>query len=311
MSSANEVVGRRRPVPREVPGWVVWLLGLDQPETNKRIVWIILLGAAVTVAAARLTTVPLEDGKHFTVAGAWAITTAMVLIVLAALGMQRLYRVGGILIGDRNVMSLTRFQVASWTVLIGSALLTLGLCRAFSGGVGNQDALNIIIPDPVWQLLGISGGSTILATMIKKNKQNMEPAGNQTARTASMIEGETPASVEANRQGILYGNSDPKDARFMDMLEGDEVGNSAYLDIAKVQMFFFTVIALLLYGGVLWDMFYNKSAAAISSFPDLTPTLVTITGISHAAYLGTKAVTQTTTDPNATPKPADPPPAQG
>jgi hypothetical protein len=304
MNNAAKAV--RRPLPANIPGWVVWLLGLDQPDNSKSLVWIIIFGAAVTIAAA-LNTVPPEHpvaGElQLTVSGAWAITMAMVLIVLTVLGMQRLLRAGGILISERNLMSLTRFQITGWTVLIGSAILAVGLCRAFHPEINAADALDLFIPEQVWQLLGISSGSTVLAAMIKKNKQQKEPADPEgvTEHAASMIEGESAEEINQNREGVLYANKDPKDARFMDMFEGDELANTTYLDIAKVQMFFFTVIALLTYGGTLWTLLYTLDASTIAEFPGLTPTLVTITGVSHAAYIGAKAVTQTTTDPNATP----------
>jgi hypothetical protein len=297
----------RRAVPPDVPGWVRWLLGLDQSESNKNIVWIILFGSAVVVAAA-LNTVPVPGERRLTIAGAWAITVATVLIILAALGMQRLFRVGGILISERNLMSLTRFQITAWTVMIGSAILAVGLGRAFHPEINAAEALDIVIPDAVWQLLGISGGSTVLSTMITKNKKNKQPADPQgvSKHAANLMEGETPESVEQNRDGVLYSNADPKDARFMDMLEGDELASAPYLDVAKVQMFFFTAIALLAYGGVLWQLFSNE-ATMITEFPTLTPTLVTITGVSHAAYIGTKAVTQTPTNANATVPTSQPP----
>lgn len=293
----------RRPVPADIPGWVKWALGLENAESNKSLVWIIVLGSAVVFTAAALT-VPVPGETRLTVAGAWAITIGTVLVVLSAMGLQRLYRIGGILISERNVMSLTRFQVTAWTIMIGSAILIVGLSRAFHGDINSTEALDIVIPDQVWQLLGISGGSTVLSAMITKNKKNKQPADSKgvSDKTASMLEGETGESVEKNLDGVLYANSSPEDARFMDMLEGDEVTSAPYLDIAKVQMFFFTVIALLTYGGVLWQLFQSE-ATMINELPDLTPTLVTITGVSHAAYIGTKAVTQTPTNPNPAPNP--------
>ena len=299
MPSSSRAV--RRPIPTEMPGWVIWLLGLELPETNKRLVWITVLGAAVTVAAAANT----APGRPLSVAGAWAITMATVAIVCGAMGLQRLYRVGGILINERNVMSLTRFQMTAWTIMIGSALLTIGMSRAFHPEVnGVTEALDIFVPDEVWQLLGIASGSTVLSTMIKRNKERVEPNEKVIERTATLIDGDDAKAVEENRVGILYGNSDARDARFMDMLEGDELANAAFLDVGKVQMFFFTVMSLLMYGTVLWVMMRGDSGM-ITRMPELTPAMVKIIGISHVAYLGTKFVPQTPTDPsgktNATP----------
>lgn len=54
--------------------------------------------------------------------------------------------------------------------------------------------------------------------------------------------------VKENAQGVLFANTSVGDASFSDMFQGDEVTNKAYVDVAKLQMFFFTVIAGLTYG---------------------------------------------------------------
>jgi hypothetical protein len=296
----NGKVLPRTAVPAGIPRGIVWLLGLDIRETNKRLVWLGLIAATVMVVAALLTR---PGDAQLTVSGSWAITMAMVLLFLAALGLQRLFRVGGILIGDRNLMSLSRFQITGWTVMIGSALVAVGLARAFDSALNFNEALDIIIPAQVWQLLGISGASTVLATMVKKGKEQKEPvdAEKVATRTAQLIPNDSQPSIERNRRGLLYGNEGPEDARFLDMIEGDEIANAAYLDIGKVQMFLFTVFAFLMYGATLWQLFAKTDPAMITEFPGLTPTMVTIIGLSHAAYLGTKWVDQTTVDPAAVP----------
>ena len=61
--------------------------------------------------------------------------------------------------------------------------------------------------------------------------------------------------VDDNRQGTLYANSSPSEALFSDVFEGDEVGNTAYVDAAKLQMFVFTVVLVASYLASLWQMF--------------------------------------------------------
>jgi hypothetical protein len=73
--------------------------------------------------------------------------------------------------------------------------------------------------------------------------------------------------------------------------------------VGKVQMFFFTVMSLLMYGTVLWVMM-ESDAGMITQMPALTPAMVKIIGISHIAYLGTKFDPQTATDPTAKPQAA-------
>jgi hypothetical protein len=60
-----------------------------------------------------------------------------------------------------------------------------------------------------------------------------------------------------------------------DMFRGEETGNAAFLDLGKVQMFFFTIID----GGV-----------PIHEFPALDESIVALLGISHATFLTYQAV---------------------
>lgn len=277
-------------------------LGRSSPESNRAVILTGIIGILLILILANLLG-PFR-GWTLTVAALWTLVVAAVIALLAVIGKLRLGRPGGILISDRNLMSLTRFQIIGWTVLIGSALLAAGVARVFDPHVKTlADALNIDIPAEVWQLLGISGGSTVLSNLVKSGKKQKEPAQERkvTEKTASLLRGETPQNIRANREGLLYVNNEPSDARFMDMLEGDEIANTAYLDIGKVQMFLFTVFALLMYGASLWQLFFKTDPAAITALPGLTQMMVTIIGTSHAAYLGTKWIDQTPVDPNATP----------
>lgn len=54
------------------------------------------------------------------------------------------------------------------------------------------------------------------------------------------------------------------------MFEGDEVGNTAYIDLAKVQMFFFTIVAVLSYGVNLFNWIVTKPPSELSAFPVLS-----------------------------------------
>jgi hypothetical protein len=80
------------------------------------------------------------------------------------------------------------------------------------------------------------------------------------------------------------------------MFKGDDEANANYLDLSKVQMFFFTIILVLIYGVALGTMFMgvgdgvNRTTLAITAFPTLSATMVTLLGISQAGYLAYKAV---------------------
>ena len=58
------------------------------------------------------------------------------------------------------------------------------------------------------------------------------------------IEGE---AVNIKKDSVVVFNKSFKDARWGDLLKGEEVGNAAVIDIGKIQMFFFTFIIVITY----------------------------------------------------------------
>lgn len=311
----------------------------------------------------------------------WIIVGISMFLFIIVMGLNITGRSLGILINERKLMSLSRFQIVLWTVIILSAYFTMVLVRIRSG---IPNPLEIEMDWHLWALMGISTTSLVgtpLIQSVKKTKEPDESAYNsylfswnnvpgkdnlrlveflnrnfslewvKTAniekidddmtikvssenfylcmslkdkktkvklniydgRTdefiAKMENGtlniyynskgevvnkwkETQATVDENREGILYGNKDISDAKFSDMFEGDELWNTEYIDMSKVQMFFFTIIAVLSYVVVLFNMFTNDSEK-LKEFPALSEGLIAILAISHGGYLGNKSVDHT------------------
>jgi hypothetical protein len=114
--------------------------------------------------------------------------------------------------------------------------------------------------------------------------------------------------------GTLFANPSPDDARVSDMFQGDEVGNKASVDVAKVQMFVFTIVLVLVYASDVWrylagiDMKHlaqqgitgkaalDQIAARTSSLPMMSQSQIALLLISHAGYLSSKAVNHTDQD---------------
>lgn len=221
----------------------------------------------------------------------WGGVGISMLVLAAALGDAK-GRIGGILISERNLMSLSRFQIVAWTLLICSAFITVALARVFA----NMDnALAIQLPIELWQLMGISGASSVGAALVIQQKTKKTAAPGEMERAGVTLKTEA-TDVAAQAQGIAFANPDPKDAGFTDMFSGDEVANRAYIDMSKLQMFFFTLVALVAYGAQLGAfMMKDVTAAAVTTFPPLSQGLIALLGISHATYLGTKTVDRTKT----------------
>jgi len=194
----------------------------------------------------------------------------------------------GVLISDLNVVSLSRFQMALWTVLILSAYLAHAITRIKDGD--GLNSLNVGIDTHLWVLMGISTTSLVASPLILNTKKDQEPDVGVQAKTAAAA-GDTEAEVNNNRQGIVYANSNKADARLTDMFQGDELGNATLVDLAKVQMFYFTIIAAVaFFAAVFHNLFVSGDLARL---PTLSDGFIAVLGISHAGYLGSKGVNHT------------------
>jgi hypothetical protein len=198
----------------------------------------------------------------------WLITVVLFLAFLFVVGHGVTGRPLGLLIDERKKMSLSRLQLVLWTLVILSGLLTIALSNI---GLGIKTPLAIVVPTQVWLLMGISTTSLIGSPLLKSGKM---------------------------RAGKIDTRDDIQDAEVADLFRGEEVSNSDVLDLAKVQMFFFTLVLVLAYAVLLGSLFINNTGA-IRRLPDIDPSMTTLLGISHAGYLANKAV----------PRP-DAPPAQ-
>ncbi len=245
--------------------------------------FILILLTALMVPAAWF----LSPGWNFI-----ALIGLMLLFVIT-LGVRISGRPSGILINQRNLMSLSRFQMILWTLIILSAYLIIALERVHAKP-SIADALGIALDQRLWALMGISTASLIGTPLIQSSKKAQDPKPEEMQKAEKALN-EPSTEIAKNSQGVLYANGDIKDAAFSDMFEGDEVGNTAYIDVAKVQMFFFTVVAALSYGVTLFYWIVNKQPAELTAFPVLSGGLIAILGISHAGFLVNKSTTHTPT----------------
>jgi hypothetical protein len=205
--------------------------------------------------------------------------------VVIGLGTTGLWR--GLLIDSRNRMSLSRFQLLLWTVLVLSAFLTVAMFNIREDPMA--DPLNIKVPAQVWGLLGLSTTSFVTAATIKSQKKNLEVTREAKDKTTEALEnvGENSNKL-ADPQGALVAYEQPENASVSDLFKGDEVISAAYFDLGKVQVFLFTLIVVFAYAAEVGAMLY--STRIISALPELSTGIVALLGISHAGYLTAKAV---------------------
>jgi hypothetical protein len=189
----------------------------------------------------------------------WVIIVALFLGFLFVVGDGITGRRQGLLIDERNKMSLSRLQLVLWTLVILSGLLTIALTNI---GQNSSTPLAINIPPQIWVLMGISTTSLIGSPLLKSNKM---------------------------AEGKIKTRDDVQEAEVADLFRGEEVSNCNVLDLAKVQMFFFTLVLVLVYAVRLGSLFINTHAP-ILMLPDIDPSMTTLLGISHAGYLANKAI---------------------
>src|SRR5205823_441089 len=128
-------------------------------------------------------------------------------------------------------------QTVLWTVLVAAAFATLLLGAIYQ----RKDAIEVLKKDlrpDLLALMGISYASAVGAGLVQSTKSTKE-ADPKAADKSKKING----SIADDAHGVLYCNKSAKDAAFTDMFEGDEVADAHLVDMAKVQMFFFTIVS--------------------------------------------------------------------
>jgi hypothetical protein len=199
----------------------------------------------------------------------------------------------GILIDTRRKMSLSRFQLLAWTLLILSALFTAILSR-----VGlTSDPMNVSIPSELWVLLGISMASAVASPVILNTKREKKPDPAELARNLRSVKrSEQKKDEDINATSMILENTQFEAARWSELLKGDESGNAASVDIGKLQMLFFTFILILSYGATIASLFSGN--ALVNQLPAVGSGMSTLLGISHAGYLAGKAASNSKEAPD-------------
>jgi hypothetical protein len=239
-------------------------------------------------------------------ARSWLICVALLAFFIAALGLWIMGDATGVLISNRNLVSMSRMQIILWTLIIFPSIFVLAAQKAHY--VGGAQALDFGIPREVWGALGISLASLVGTPLLLQPKTDQVPSDKALAKTQAALSDPnqqiSAQQISDQSLGTLFSNPHPSDARISDMFQGDEVGNAGYVDPAKVQMFVLTLVLVLTYAASLWSMFagitISSDAAVragqllgIKALPTLSPSQIAVLGISHAGYLTSKAVSHT------------------
>jgi hypothetical protein len=218
----------------------------------------------------------------------WAwIAMLLLLTIFAAIagdGVTGTWR--GLLIDERNKISLSRLQATLWTLLVLSALFVAALSNA---RLGQSDPLAIGIPTTLWMLIGISTTSLVGSPLVLSSKKGRSANAGEIQQTLSLLAQQNVDTSSIANLGQVIVNTNPQNARWADLFTGEETGNAAQFDLAKIQMFYFTFILALVYAVTL-GLLFQQPGMIISAFPDLSQGMLTLLGISHAVYLTNKVI---------------------
>lgn len=256
----------------------------ESKDTRNLLVVTILLVSVVGVLYTRV----LPD--NIVLVWIFAMGAVAIELIVVGKGVRGVWY--GVLVGDRNQISLSNLQVYLWFTVIFSGWIFFALA---------SKTVNITVPEQVLGLLGISGVTTVAAVAINGQKKN-EGATPQVAAAITKQLNEAkeelkPGDPEAiSRRGVLVTYTDPTKASLGDLFTGDEVGNALSVEPGKVQMFFFTLLVAIAYASQVGAWLAHPAGPG-TVLPELSTGIVALLGISHAGYLGTKYAPSTRTQP--------------
>ena len=206
----------------------------------------------------------------------------------------------GWMVNEQFRMSLSRLQMALWTLVVLSGFLTAALANLAAGHI--EEALNIGVPPELWVTMGISTtslvGSGLILTEKKKETTNQDEALRGMVEFGLLAEDAdattTTTTVKERTIGQLQRNTNPSQARLYDLVSGEEVGNFNVLDLTRLQNLFFTLVLVGAYAATLGNLFAGAAGSSgsgtpITEFPALNASIVALLGISHGGYLVGKA----------------------
>ncbi len=199
----------------------------------------------------------------------------------------------GVFVDSRNRVSLSRVQAALWTVI-----LLGGFAAAVMANVaaGDREPLDISIPTGLLLLAGISSASMVGSPVIKSTqREKTDIRAFAAVADEAAKSGRKPDSVRV--EGLLAVNARVEDAKWTDMIQGEQAGSFATVDIGKTQLLLMTLLTAAVYVTAMAQVFSDPDVAYIGTLPEMTEGMNVLLGISHTGYLATKAIPRASSTP--------------
>ncbi|MGH3009228.1 MAG: hypothetical protein ACRDLM_07475 [Gaiellaceae bacterium] len=185
-----------------------------------------------------------------------ALLTALTMVIGHGVTAQA---IRGVFIDDRNRVSTARVQVGIWGAIVLSGYLAAVLANA---ALHLADPLLVTVPQTLWAAMGVSTTSFVASPFMLHQRKK--------------------------QGGKMAKNPEPTNARWRDMVTGEEESTTNSVDIAKLQMVLVTIILVLAYGIALGYALYTEHGK-ITTLPKVNDAFAILLAISHGGYLARKA----------------------
>ena len=146
----------------------------------------------------------------------WILDLVILVVFLVVVGLLSKSRWDGVLVDERNKLSLSRLQTVLWSVVVIGSMVAFGLIRLKAGV---PDPLNVPMPNELLIAIGITTTALVGTPIIRSIKQQPEKQAN--AAQAVATQGQLGLAMErTDTRGLIVVNTEPTTASWMDMLRG-------------------------------------------------------------------------------------------
>lgn len=248
--------------------------------------WMTLL-LLLLLAAAAIWGALIETGS--------ALRAAFIFIVAVLLGLCMLAgylvnsRIDGILIDDRNRVSLERLQWTAWLIVLFGTYFAEAAWNIGHGGSFPGIQVELLA------LLGIVSASPVVSNVIVDAKKRQSSGPTLMAHGgAPVLQAVQPmAAGDSPRQvGAMDVNATVREASWADLYLGEEAATRYVVDISRLQKLVITVLLVVTYVGMAWTALKGASGP-FADLPGIDDKFVWLLGLSHASYLAYKATPKT------------------
>jgi len=242
------------------------------------ILFVILLGACAVWIA--------KSADHSYTRLQWVCVVAIFVALSLFAGFLVNGRLAGILIDDRNRMSLERVQWVAWLIVLLSAYFVQAIWDVATSAGFPQMQMQL------FGLLGIVSGSPVVSNLIVDSKKRTPVSPTAMANiqaTQPLATGDAPG-----QKGLMDLNHNVDEANWADLYLGEEAANRYVVDVSRLQKLIITILLVFGYVVLLWNTF-DPSGAGAFAMPDVNNEFLGLLGVSHGAYLASKATPKTPT----------------